>query len=159
MRKGPKYFEFLGYKVLVNSNEIVYRNRTIKLTPKEMEVLAVLHRYKGETVSRSFLLESIWKGPYGNDSGLTQAISKLRRIFNDSPKEQAVIKTIPKKGYLLVFHPEKEMQERRVNWVLASHNTGLTSIQTTLLVMLIIAVFVILLFQFIDVNIRVESLA
>ncbi|MEO0571879.1 MAG: winged helix-turn-helix domain-containing protein [Bacteroidota bacterium] len=105
MDNGLKYFELAGHQIFVDSNEIGRNGVTEKLTPKEMEVLLLLYKNKGETVSRVSLLESIWGADYANDLGLTQSISKLRRILKDNPKNPRFIKTIPKKGYQLINDP------------------------------------------------------
>lgn len=91
-----------GFVIRESVNEIRYRKEVIKLTPKEMGVLLMLLRYKGTTVSRGDILVKIWGDRYGNDQGLTQVISRLRKIF--SLDRQLIINTIPKKGYLLIDH-------------------------------------------------------
>ena len=82
-----------------DSNEISIKGKKIKLTPKEMGVLEMLIDYDGKTVARTDLLEKVWEDIYGNDQGITQSISKLRKIFSDC--EGVSIITVPKKGYQL----------------------------------------------------------
>ena len=100
--KESNYFKLRGYRVVTDSNEIWYRGNVIKLTPKEKEVLVLLYNNKGKTVSRTRILDEVWRDSLGNNSGLTQIVSKLRHIFKDNPKRPKLIKTIPKIGYKLV---------------------------------------------------------
>ena len=51
------------------------------------------------TLTRKEILEQVWGDEFGNDLGLTQIVSKLRQLLGD--KEKTIIRTIPKKGYLL----------------------------------------------------------
>ena len=95
-------FKLRGYSVVTDSNEIWARGNVIKLTPKELEVLVLLYHNRGKTVSRSEILEEVWGDSLGNNSGLTQVVSKLRRVFKDDPKRPKLIKTIPKLGYQLI---------------------------------------------------------
>jgi len=84
-----------------------------RLEPRLMHLLCVLAEHNGRLVTRELLTKEVWDN-YGNaDEGLTQAISYLRKIFNDSDK--TLIETVPKKGYVLnaaiqtaVHHNEKE---------------------------------------------------
>ena len=108
MNDPERYFELNGYKIFVGLNEIHKDLSKYKLKPKEMHVLVELYKHKGETVSRDDLIESIWGSPFGNNLGLTQAVSRLRLIFKDDAKAPYLIKTIPKKGYQLVLTTDKE---------------------------------------------------
>ncbi len=72
-----------------------------------MEVLSKLIHADGMVVSKELLIAEIWEN-YGNaEDGMQQAISKLRKIFQDNAREPKVIQTIPKKGYRLLSQVEK----------------------------------------------------
>jgi DNA-binding winged helix-turn-helix (wHTH) protein len=97
----PSYFEIKELKVYPSRNEVEQKGRIIHLTPKEMGVLVTLYSHANETISREKILNRVWGPDQGNDLGLTQAISRLRKIFkNQTPLE--VIVTVPKVGYRLV---------------------------------------------------------
>lgn len=68
--------------------------RQSRLEPRLMKLLLLLTAHAGELVSRE-----IWNDYGGAEDGLNQAISFLRKVFDDAQKER--IRTIPKKGYLL----------------------------------------------------------
>jgi len=70
-----------------------------RIEPRLMNLLCILASKQGELVSRELLTKEVWND-YGNaDEGLTQAISYLRKVFNDDTK--TLIETVPKKGYVL----------------------------------------------------------
>ena len=96
------YFEFRGIKVFADSNELIVDGKTIKLKPKEMGVLVMLYRHVDNTISRNELLDRVWSESGGNDLGLTQAISRLRKAIGDDTANPQIIKTIHKKGYRLI---------------------------------------------------------
>lgn len=96
------YFEFRGIKVFVDSNELIIDGKTIKLKPKEMGVLVMLYRHVDNTISRNDLLDRVWSESGGNDLGLTQAVSRLRKVIGDDAVHPQIIKTIHKKGYQLI---------------------------------------------------------
>lgn len=92
---------YLGdFTVFTDINEIEYKGKRTKLKPKEMGVLHLLLDNKNSTVTRADFLSKVWGDDYGNDQGLTQAISRLRGIFSKS--REVTIRTIPKKGYQLI---------------------------------------------------------
>lgn len=71
-------------------------NQEEKLEPRLIAVLSVLVQHAPEPVTRDMFLELVWDGE-GSDEALTQAISRLRRIFSD----EYAIKTHPRIGYSL----------------------------------------------------------
>jgi DNA-binding winged helix-turn-helix (wHTH) protein len=73
--------------------------QTTRLEPRIMELLKMLAANAGTLVTRETLVKDIWNDYGGADEGLTQAVSFLRKVLDDSLK--MIIKTVPKKGYLL----------------------------------------------------------
>lgn len=69
------------------------------LEPRIMQLLTILCGNCGKLVTREKLVNEIWNNYGGADEGLTQAISFLRKTLDDPSKQ--IIKTIPKKGYIL----------------------------------------------------------
>ncbi|CZF79855.1 Transcriptional activator CadC [Grimontia celer] len=76
-----------------------------ELSLNESLLLQLLIKEKGEIVSRQQILADVWepRGLVVDESSVNQSISLLRKAFNDNAKDQMVIKTIPKMGYLLVL--------------------------------------------------------
>ena len=100
--KNESGISLRGAFFIPETNEAIRDNVIYKLKPKEMDVFILLYNNIGHTISRDLILEKVWGSSYGNDLGLTQAVSSLRRILKDNPKDAKVIKTIPKKGYQMI---------------------------------------------------------
>lgn len=74
----------------------------IELTPREMKVLAVLFRERGNAVSRETLLNEVWGVDYyGTTRTLDQLIVKLRQKIEDIPSEPRHVLTVHTLGYRL----------------------------------------------------------
>ncbi|MEO5722117.1 MAG: response regulator transcription factor [Chthoniobacterales bacterium] len=74
----------------------------IELTPREMKVLAVLFRERGNAVSRDALLNEVWGVEYyGTTRTLDQLIVKLRQKIEDKPSEPRHLLTVHTLGYRL----------------------------------------------------------
>jgi DNA-binding winged helix-turn-helix (wHTH) protein/TolB-like protein len=69
------------------------------LRPKTFALLVHLVDRAGTVVGKQELMDSIWPGLVVTDDSLTQAVSELRGALGD--RSQQLIKTIPKRGYLL----------------------------------------------------------
>ena len=133
-------------EIYAETNEVGVAGRKVKLTPKEMGVLELLADRQGSTIAREELLERVWGNKFGNDQGLTQAVSRLRSIL--SKNKNINIITIPKKGYQLL-KVEQERKNSMMEWVKSN---------VSLLIILLLG-FVILILIFVrDMNIRIESM-
>ena len=73
-----------------------------ELTPRELKVLAVLFRERGNAVSRDALLNEVWGiDYYGTTRTLDQLIVKLRQKIEDVPGEPRHLLTVHTLGYRL----------------------------------------------------------
>jgi DNA-binding winged helix-turn-helix (wHTH) protein len=72
------------------------------LEPKILEVLEVLARRQGETVSADELLSAVWTGKFVGEAVVTRAISELRRALGDDAKSPRYIQTVARRGYRLI---------------------------------------------------------
>ncbi|MDW6092337.1 transcriptional regulator [Vibrio rhizosphaerae] len=95
-----------------NNNSLVDKendNETIRLGSNESRILLMLAQHPNEVIRRNELHDFVWRkqGFEVDDSSLTQAISTLRKMLNDSTKSPRYIKTVPKRGYQLIASVEQ----------------------------------------------------
>jgi DNA-binding winged helix-turn-helix (wHTH) protein/Tol biopolymer transport system component len=83
-------------------NSLSRPDSTVRLEPKVMQVLVCLAEHPGKLTSKDRLLRSVWPGTFVTEDVLTRAISELRHVLGDDPKQPRFIETIPKGGYRLV---------------------------------------------------------
>lgn len=72
-----------------------------QIEPKVMEVLQVLSKNARQTVSRDQLIDSVWGVQFGGDESLSRAVSLLRKAFAVPHGMDQIIRTIPRRGYVL----------------------------------------------------------
>jgi two-component system OmpR family response regulator len=73
----------------------------ISLTPREFGVLHFLMRHRGDVVSKSDILESVWDSHYDGDENVVEVyVGYLRRKI-DSPFGRHAISTVRGAGYRL----------------------------------------------------------
>lgn len=85
------------------SGAIVHRQsgEIRRLGEYQLKLLDCLIEHAGQTLSRNELTSLVWERRVIGDNSLSNAIHALRAALEDDGKQQRVIKTIPKKGYLL----------------------------------------------------------
>jgi DNA-binding winged helix-turn-helix (wHTH) protein/tetratricopeptide (TPR) repeat protein len=71
----------------------------VQIRPKTLELLAYLARNPGRVLSKEELLEAVWRGIHVSEDSLTQSIRDARKSIGD--EAQLVIRTVPRRGYLL----------------------------------------------------------
>lgn len=72
-----------------------------RLGEYQMKLLYCLAEHAGQTLSRNELTALVWERRVIGDNSLSNAIHALRAALEDDGKLQRVIKTVPKRGYLL----------------------------------------------------------
>ncbi|GFD87879.1 hypothetical protein KUL152_01050 [Tenacibaculum sp. KUL152] len=105
------------------TNSISWQQKSVKLTPKVMEVLLVLIAANEEVVSRDELLDTVWTGRVGADESLTRAISDIRKTLKSLHSDaSSALNTVPKRGYQLkksslehIFIAENDSESTKTN--------------------------------------------
>ncbi|MFC3552343.1 winged helix-turn-helix domain-containing protein [Lysobacter cavernae] len=78
------------------------KRRALRITPKSMGVLLALIDQAGRVVSRDALLTEVWPDTLPTNDVITQAITQLRKAFDDERGNPRYIETIAKNGYRLL---------------------------------------------------------
>jgi TolB-like protein/DNA-binding winged helix-turn-helix (wHTH) protein/Tfp pilus assembly protein PilF len=81
---------------------LVQAGRRVPLEPKSLRVLLLLVRAKGRLVSKSSLLEEVWKGTFVDETTLTRAVALVRKQLGDDRREPRFIETVPTMGYRFI---------------------------------------------------------
>lgn len=95
-------------------NKLTIKNLDVFIPPneishlrwKEYQILSLLFSRSPELVTRTEIIENIWKGTYCSDSTINQTIKSIRQKIGDD--DHVLIKTIPRVGYKIdrkeLFH-------------------------------------------------------
>ncbi|MGF6191138.1 winged helix-turn-helix domain-containing protein [Serratia sp. 2723] len=82
---------------IINFDVLLPSRQSSRLRWKELQILSLLVTRSPELVSRSEIIETIWKGTYCSDSTINQTIKSIRQKIGDT--EHNLIRTIPRLGY------------------------------------------------------------
>jgi DNA-binding winged helix-turn-helix (wHTH) protein/Flp pilus assembly protein TadD len=85
----------------------------IALRPKSFDVLHYLAEHPNRLVSKEELLDKIWPGITVTEGSLVQCIKDIRQALGDT--DHRIIRTVPKRGYLLAASATDITDEQRVS--------------------------------------------
>jgi transcriptional activator of cad operon len=74
----------------------------VRVEARTMRLLLCLAEHAGQVVSIDDLLEQVWTGVIVTQDSVYQAITSLRRLLGDDPKQPSYIATVPRLGYRMV---------------------------------------------------------
>ncbi|MCE4222571.1 tetratricopeptide repeat protein [Methylobacterium sp. C25] len=80
---------------------LTHAGRRLELRPRSFDVLRRLASSAGDLVTKDDLLADCWPGVIVTEDSLTQCISDIRKTLG--PDGRDLIRTIPKRGYMLVL--------------------------------------------------------
>ncbi len=94
-------------RVDLDTGEVWTDGESRRLTPKSASVLRYLCTRPQELATSEELLEAFW-GSFAADNAVQKAISEIRAAFGDDAKNPRVVRTVSKRGYILIATPREE---------------------------------------------------
>jgi TolB-like protein/DNA-binding winged helix-turn-helix (wHTH) protein/Tfp pilus assembly protein PilF len=95
-------FSVGDWVVDAHTNQIQLGDNIVSLEPKVMDVLVYLAQRPGEVIERQELEDQVWAGMIVGYDSLSRSMAKLRKAFDDHPKEPRIVQTVSKRGYRLI---------------------------------------------------------
>jgi DNA-binding response OmpR family regulator len=96
----PEVHRFGNLEINLKKYYASKNGKSLKLSPREYEILKCFIERKGEIVSRDELLNQVWGyNSFPNTRTIDAHIAKLRRKIEDKPEEPELIITIHGTGY------------------------------------------------------------
>ncbi|MCK5350729.1 MAG: response regulator transcription factor [Desulfobacula sp.] len=92
---------FNDLEINFRTRQVTIKNKLIKLTKTEFELLVLLTSHNDKALSREFIEKQIWKDSelYSNSRALDVHIQRLRKKIEHTPDSPEYIVTIPGVGY------------------------------------------------------------
>lgn len=84
------------------ADQITRDGTTVRVETRAMRLLLSLARRPGDVVSIDELLGEAWPDVIVTPDSVYQAVTSLRRLLGDDPKQPAYIATVPRRGYRLI---------------------------------------------------------
>lgn len=74
----------------------------VAVEPKVFDLIHLLVRNAGDLVTRDRMVEEVWGGRIVSESAISACIASARKAVGDTGKAQAIIRTIARRGLMLV---------------------------------------------------------
>ena len=88
---------------LDEANALLLRDgKAVNLTPRPFALLCALTRQPGSLLTKHTLLDDVWGHQFVSESVLKTAISDLRRVLDDDPRQPRFIETVSRRGYRFI---------------------------------------------------------
>jgi DNA-binding winged helix-turn-helix (wHTH) protein/TolB-like protein/lipoprotein NlpI len=93
------YFRFWAFRLYPSEHQLFREDVAIPLAPKAFDILVYLVSHNGSLVRREDLMQAVWPDSFVEETNLNVNISLLRKALGSVPDGQALIETVPRKGY------------------------------------------------------------
>lgn len=101
--KEPEIYKFGDLEINFKKYVARKKGKSLKLSPREFEMLQYFIKKRGEIISRDDLLNQIWGyDSFPNTRTVDAHIAKLRQRIEDKPKDPKFIITVHGLGYKLL---------------------------------------------------------
>jgi two-component system alkaline phosphatase synthesis response regulator PhoP len=108
-RATEELFEFDGKTIDFDALELRVRERTVRLTLMEADLLRHLIRHAGRAVSRKSMLEEVWNLRDDTDTrAIDNFIVRLRKYIEEEPAKPRHLLTVRGVGYRFIPNPKSD---------------------------------------------------
>jgi two-component system KDP operon response regulator KdpE len=106
-QSGPQGFASDDLEIDFDQRRVRVREKSVRLTPKEFELLRVLVAHGGRPVPHRELLQAVWGPDYGDESDYLRVfINHLRKKIEPDPSRPKYVLTEPWVGYRFAIPEE-----------------------------------------------------
>ncbi|TNF21899.1 MAG: alpha/beta fold hydrolase [Rhodobacteraceae bacterium] len=95
-------FSFANCVLDIERHLLIRDGVPVKVEPQVFDLLWLLVRNAGVLVTRDQIVEEVWGGRIVSESTISARTNAVRRAVGDSGKQQAIIKTVTRRGLQLV---------------------------------------------------------
>ena len=95
-------YQFADCELDLGARELRRSGQACALEPQVFDLLAYLVVHSDRLVGKDELNQNIWQGRFVTDASLTTAIKHARQAIGDDGKTQALIRTLPRRGFRFV---------------------------------------------------------
>ncbi|HXD43267.1 MAG TPA: winged helix-turn-helix domain-containing protein, partial [Ramlibacter sp.] len=102
---NPVRVRFAEFELDEANATLLSGGKPLAVAPTPFALLCALARQPGSLLTKDALLDQVWGHQFVSESVLKTAISDLRTILGDDPRQPRVIETVPRRGYRFIAVP------------------------------------------------------
>jgi pimeloyl-ACP methyl ester carboxylesterase/DNA-binding winged helix-turn-helix (wHTH) protein len=100
---------FGSYELDKDRRELRFRDVPVHVEPQVLDLLIYLVANRNHVVSKEEMVDAVWGGRIVSDVTLNSRINAARRAVGDNGKNQALIRTVPRRGFRFVGEVHDDM--------------------------------------------------
>jgi pimeloyl-ACP methyl ester carboxylesterase/DNA-binding winged helix-turn-helix (wHTH) protein len=93
---------FGSYELDKDRRELRFRDVPVHVEPQVLDLLIYLVANRNHVVTKDDMVDAVWGGRIVSDVTLNSRINAARRAIGDNGKTQALIRTVPRRGFRFV---------------------------------------------------------
>ena len=93
---------FADCEIDLDRRELSCAERPVHIEPQVFDLLVYLIANRERVVSKDEILDAVWNGRIVSEATVSSRINSARQAINDSGQAQALIRTIPRRGFRFV---------------------------------------------------------
>ena len=93
-------FQFDNFSIDTDRRELRGPSGVIHVEPQVFDLLLHFVENTDRVISKDELIQRVWKGRAISDAALNSRINSARRAVGDTGEKQALIRTVPRRGFL-----------------------------------------------------------
>lgn len=98
-------FQLGGFRISPSTGRVSTAGREQRVQPRVMEVLVLLARREGRTVTRDELIDACWGGRFVSENAVNRVLAQVRALSRLADPPPFVLETLPKLGVRLIPTP------------------------------------------------------
>ncbi len=102
-------YRFGAFSLDTKAYRLCRGQKAMDVSALQLELLAYLAARPGRLLTRNELFRDLWPGVAVTDNALTQLVSEVRGVLDDSPAAPRYIETVTRRGYRLIV-PVEELE-------------------------------------------------
>ena len=95
-------YRFAEFEIDLSQQELRRLGEAVHIEPQVFDLIVHLVRNHDRIVSKDELIETIWNGRIISEAALSSRINGARRALGDNGNDQALIRTLHKRGFRFV---------------------------------------------------------
>jgi DNA-binding winged helix-turn-helix (wHTH) protein len=99
---NPVHVRFGAFELDEANARLMCGGTALTLAPRPFGLLCALVRRAGSLLTKNALLDAVWGHQFVSESVLKTAVSDLRTLLDDHPREPRFIETVSRRGYRFI---------------------------------------------------------
>ena len=105
--KLPRIYAFGEFEIDIVEESLRRNGEKLSINRRTFGVLRQLVQRSGQIVSKQDFFDTVWADAFVEDNSLTVAMTTLRKLLGDDPKQPKFIENLPRKGYRFIGEATK----------------------------------------------------